>query len=149
MDIAIDNTKKRRRQKYIAIAAGLVLLALLYMSFRHSGERRFTSSIDKFTIATVTRANFGEYIAIEGKAMPMKSIFLDAIEGGVIEKILVEDGALVEKDQPLIELSNTNIQLDIMGRQTNLYELKKYTVDSFDTIPILQIRQVSATTLNF
>lgn len=113
MDIIIDNSKKRRRKKIIFITVGVLLVALLALSFRNSGERRYACSIDKFTIATVTKANFGEYIAIEGKAMPMKSIFLDAIEGGVIEKIWVEDGALVEKNQPLLELSNTNLQLDI------------------------------------
>ncbi len=123
MDIIIDNSKKRKRQKLIAIGAGIVVVLVLVFSFKDSGQRKYTSSIDKFTIATVTQAIFNDYIAIEGKALPMKSIFLDAIEGGVIEKVLVEDGELVVRNQPLIELSNTNLQLDIMARQTSLYEL--------------------------
>nr|MDC2856412.1 biotin/lipoyl-binding protein [Ningiella sp. W23] len=63
--------------------------------------------------------------------MPKTSIYLDTIAGGQVEERLVEQGEYVEKGQPLVRLSNTNLQLDVMSReaqvteQLNFYAIRK------------------------
>jgi HlyD family secretion protein len=54
--------------------------------------------------------------------VPKTSIYLDTIAGGQVEERLVEQGEYVEKGQPLVRLSNTNLQLDVMSREAQVTE---------------------------
>jgi HlyD family secretion protein len=45
--------------------------------------------------------------------LPVTSIYLDATEGGRVEEKYVEDGAIMKKGQPILKLSNTNLQLSL------------------------------------
>ncbi|MEH3123477.1 MAG: efflux RND transporter periplasmic adaptor subunit [Sphingomonas phyllosphaerae] len=47
-------------------------------------------------------------------------MFLDAVEGGRVDRILVEDGATVMKGQLLAVLSNADLQLSVLARQTEV-----------------------------
>jgi HlyD family secretion protein len=49
-------------------------------------------------------------------------VYLDAIEGGRVEEVLIEDGALVEAGDPIAVLSNTNLQLEVLGRAAAVTE---------------------------
>ena len=50
------------------------------------------------------------------------TVYLDAIEGGRVEQVLVEDGALVQAGDPIALLSNTNLQLEVLGREAAVTE---------------------------
>jgi len=65
---------------------------------------------------------FKDAIPIRGNITPKKTIYLDAIEGGRVEKILVEEGVMVTAGQPLLELSNTSLQLDVISREAQISE---------------------------
>jgi HlyD family secretion protein len=73
-------------------------------------------------LATVTRGTFEDFIPLTGEVVPPETVLLDAVEGGRIERILVEDGARVTAGQPLVQLSNPAIQLDVISRETQLTE---------------------------
>ena len=49
--------------------------------------------------------NFKEFIPVTGNVLPIKTVFLDAVEGGQVKEIYVEDGEMVRKGQKLIKLS--------------------------------------------
>src|SRR5205085_5515723 len=51
---------------------------------------------------------------------PSLTVFLDAVEGGRVERILVEDGAMVQQGQMLAVLSNSDLQLTVLARQTEV-----------------------------
>ncbi len=53
---------------------------------------------------------------------PLKTVFLDAVQGGRAEKILVEDGASVEAGQALLTLSNSDLQLSVMSTESRVME---------------------------
>ena len=53
---------------------------------------------------------------------PERTVYLDAIEGGRVEDVLVEEGTMVEVGQALIELSNTQLQLDVIAREAEVSE---------------------------
>jgi HlyD family secretion protein len=55
--------------------------------------------------------------------LPIKTIYLDAIEGGRVEELFVEDGAMMEKDQPIMKLANTDLELDLANRETGVFDL--------------------------
>ena len=58
-----------------------------------------------------------------GIVLPQTTIYLDAVEGGRVEEKFVEDGAMVKKDQPILRLSNTDLELSLVNQQTSVYNL--------------------------
>src|SRR5688500_10353847 len=55
--------------------------------------------------------------------LPITTIYLDAVEGGRVEEKYVDDGAIVRKDQPLLRLSNTDLQLSLANQETAVFEV--------------------------
>jgi len=70
----------------------------------------------------VTSGTYEDFIPLRATVEPERTVYLDAIEGGRVEAILVEEGAVVEAEQPLIELSNTQLQLDVIAREAEVSE---------------------------
>src|SRR5688500_6777366 len=55
--------------------------------------------------------------------LPITTIYLDAVEGGRVEEKFVDDGAIVKRDQPLLRLSNTDLQLSLANQETAVFEV--------------------------
>ena len=102
--------------------AGLVLLIASSIYFT-SGKSKLNVALDRITISEVKQGTFQEFIPVNGVVLPLKTIYLDAIEGGRIEEKLVEDGAVVAKGQPILRLSNTDLELSLVNQQTSVYNL--------------------------
>jgi len=116
--------KKKWTVKRIASFIALVLFPSigLYMLIFSVGESQIRVQSDRVTISTVTEGPFQEYIAIVGEAQPRNTFFLDAIEGGRVEKIFVEAGTMVKEGDAILKLSNTNLLLDVMFREAEFSE---------------------------
>ncbi|MXX04977.1 MAG: HlyD family efflux transporter periplasmic adaptor subunit [Gemmatimonadetes bacterium] len=76
---------------------------------------------EKLTLAPVTYGPFLEYIVEQGEVMPLTTIYLDAVEGGRVEEVYVEQGTHVEEGTPILRLSNANLQLSVMQREAELF----------------------------
>ena len=105
----------------IAIAIGGVLVAGLYVGWGSAGRTLIVES-SRLSVGRVTRGRFEDYIPIRGRVEPARTIFLDAVEGGHVERVLVEDGAMVEAGQLLVKLSNTSLQLEVLAREAEVVE---------------------------
>lgn len=103
-----------------AVAGVLLLIALVFMSTDRSTS--FTLDGQRIRTAEVSRGMFEDYIPLRASVEPERTVYLDAIEGGRVEEILVEEGAFVEEGQPLIDLSNTSLQLDVIAREAEVSE---------------------------
>src|SRR5690349_19687780 len=55
--------------------------------------------------------------------MPITTIYLDAMEGGRVEEKYVEDGTVMKKGQPILRLSNTDLELSLVNQETSVYNL--------------------------
>jgi HlyD family secretion protein len=55
--------------------------------------------------------------------MPLTTIYLDALEGGRVEEKFVEDGAVMKKGDPILRLSNTDLELSLINQETSVYNL--------------------------
>lgn len=62
-------------------------------------DRRSKLKVDKekITISTVQRGVFQEFIPQTGTVEPSRTVYLDAIEGGNIKRIVKESGAMVKE----------------------------------------------------
>lgn len=122
MDRKIE--KKRWTAGRIAgVIAGLALFSFILYSFFFADNRsRLNVDKEKITVSTVKRDVFQEFIPETGIVMPSQTIYLDAVEGGVVKEIVLESGALVEQGDTIMALSNSNLQLEVMNREGQLYE---------------------------
>lgn len=77
---------------------------------------------NKLVIALVTQGIFEDVIPLRGEVMPLRTLYLDAIEGGRIEKIHVEDGARVAVGDAIVDISNTRLQLESITREAQVSE---------------------------
>src|SRR4051812_9498180 len=119
MDAVVETRKLSTRLK-AAIAGALVLLAAaLFWWFAPSGSSQ-TVGADHVTISTVTRGTFDDFIPLRARVTPLLTVYIDAVEGGRVEKMLVEDGATVAQGQPIALLSNAELQLSTLARQTEV-----------------------------
>jgi HlyD family secretion protein len=112
----------RRWQWQAAGAIALASVAWLLLASLFDGERRLRVKRDQLVISTVTRGNFHDFIPLRARVVPRETVYLDAIEGGRVEQVMVEPGDMVAKDQPLIRLSNTELELAVLDREARLIE---------------------------
>lgn len=123
MDRKIEKNRK-------AVMIKLALVALLgsglalgsYRVLQDSSVATFRVSQDRVTTAEVREGVFEDFVPQRGTVMPRRTVFLDAVEGGRIEKIFVEAGAMVEEGQPLMQFSNSDLQLSVATTDTNITE---------------------------
>src|SRR5690606_10094857 len=89
---------------------------------------------ERITISEVKEDSFREFIPVNGTVLPLTSIFLDASVGGRVEEKFVEDGAHLKKGDPIMRLSNTDLELSLVSQETQVY----------NTLTQMQISQTSA-----
>lgn len=123
MDRIIE--KKKWTPKKIAMIAGGVLgvLLIVFIIFSTFGKSRLNVESERMTIAEAKRDNFREFIPVTGIVQPISTIYLDLQEGGRVEEIFVEDGAVMKKGQKILRLSNTDLELSLTTQETSVYNL--------------------------
>jgi HlyD family secretion protein len=119
MDKVVVASGLSQRTK-IAIGAGAVLvLALLFWWFAPSAGSQ-TVAAGRVTVSAVSRGTFDDFLPLRARVEPLVTVFLDAVEGGRVERILVEDGAMVQQGQLLAVLSNSDLALNLLARQSDV-----------------------------
>lgn len=110
-------------RKIAWIAGGVVLVAGVIYQIAFA-DHRSTMNVEKerLSIATVSTGDFTDYILVSGQIEPAQTFFLDAVEGGMVAEIVRESGALVDVGDTILVMANSNLQLDVMQRETMLYE---------------------------
>jgi HlyD family secretion protein len=119
MDKVVVATGLSQRTKIALGAAALLLLALLFWWFAPSGASQ-TVAAERVTISAVSRGTFDDFLPLRARVEPLVTVYLDAVEGGRVEKILVEDGAIVQQGQLLAVLSNSDLALNLLARQSDV-----------------------------
>lgn len=117
--------KKTWTKKRILTIGGIVfILALAIASYMlTSGKNKLNVESDRITISEVQFGPFQETIPVNGIILPVTTIYLDALEGGRVEEKFVEDGAVMKKGQPILRLSNTDLELSLVNQETSVYNL--------------------------
>ena len=112
--------KKIDRRILIGVGAGAILLLFLlfWMFAPRSGSQTVNPS--RLTIAEAKQGIFEDFLPLRARVAPLVTVYLDAVEGGRVEELAVEDGATVVKGQLLAVLSNADLQLSTLARQTEV-----------------------------
>jgi HlyD family secretion protein len=119
MDRKIE--KKGLRKKHIWIGAGslILLLVILQIAFGDNSTKLNVEK-DKITVGEVLAGKYQDYISVNGTVEPIKTVYLDAVESGRVEEILIEEGTPVKKGDIILRLSNYNLLLDISGNEAEV-----------------------------
>src|SRR5689334_1883335 len=117
--------KKTWSRKRILTISGIAAIVLLIAGsiYFTSGKSRLNVDTERITISEIKNGPFQEFIPVNGVVLPITTIYLDAVEGGRVEEKYVEDGSMVKKGQPILRLSNTDIELSLVNQQTSVYNL--------------------------
>ncbi len=123
MDRVIEK-KKWSRKRILTITGIVAIIVLITASYYFtSGKSKLNVDTDRITISEVKNGTFQEIIPVNGVVLPLTTIYLDAVEGGRVEEKYVDDGAMMKKGQPILKLSNTDLQLALVTQKTDVYNL--------------------------
>ena len=101
---------------------GALLLAFIVYLIVRPNNKTLRIDKDTVTIGTAVMGEFNDYIRISGRVQPMTTIQLSPQEGGIVEKILIEEGSTVKAGDPILILSNDNLDLQILNSEAELAE---------------------------
>ena len=120
MDRKIEK-KKWTFKKIATIAVPTIFFSVVLYAFIF-GDRssRLNVDLEKITISEVYRGEFQEFIPITGTVMPIETFLLSASEGGMVEERIIESGSFVNKGDPIVRLSNTDLLLTILNNQAQV-----------------------------
>jgi HlyD family secretion protein len=119
MDRVVARRQIDRRILIGAGAAGVLLLVLLFWMFAPRADSQSVNP-ERLSIASVEQGVFDDFLPLRARVTPLVTVYLDAVEGGRVEKKLVEDGAEVVAGQPLAILSNAELQLSTLEKQAEV-----------------------------
>lgn len=116
--------KKRFTVKKVAtyVGSAAVVIFIAYQFIFADRRSTLKTEKDKITISEVKRGLFKEYIPQTGTVEPARTVYLDAIEGGNIKRVIRESGSLVKKGDPIIEISNLNREIAVLQQESDLVQ---------------------------
>ena len=101
---------------------GALLLAFIVYLMARPNNKTLRVDKDTITVASAVRGEFNDYIRISGRVQPMTTIQLSPQEGGIVQTILIEEGSRVKAGDPILILSNDNLDLSILNSEAELAE---------------------------
>ena len=99
----------------------LLLVFIVYLIARPNNK---TLRVDKdaITVSSAVKGEFNDYIRISGRVQPMTTIQLSPQEGGIVDRILIEEGSPVKAGDAILILNNDNLDLQILNSEAELAE---------------------------
>ena len=101
---------------------GALLLAFIVYLITRPNNKTLRVDKDSITVSSAVKGEFNDYIRISGRVQPMTTIQLSPQEGGIVEKILIEEGSPVKAGDAILVLNNDNLDLQILNSEAELAE---------------------------
>ena len=114
------NTKNKKLIIGGAAGVGVLVVAAFVWAIRPAPAGYYVVDAKRIQIARAENGMFDEFVQQTGQVTPALTVRLDAVEGGRVEKVLVNSGDQVKAGQPLLVLTNTTLQLDLITRETEV-----------------------------
>ena len=119
MDKKIE--KKGIPRKYIwYFLFGALMITVLGVIIFGDKSSKYNVDVSRITIEEVKQDVFQDYITVQGTVEPITTIYLDAVEGGRVEEILIEEGNMVKKGDVILRISNDNLLLEITNNEAQV-----------------------------
>ncbi len=99
----------------------LLLIFIIWLIFRDNSPTLRVNG-QTLSISEVRSGEFNDYIRVSGQVQPMTTIQISPQEGGIVQEIIVEEGASVKAGDEILRLSNDNLDLQILNSEAELAE---------------------------
>ena len=109
-------------QKALPYWLGALLLVFVIYLIARPNNKTLRVDKDTVTISSAVMGEFNDYIRVSGRVQPMTTIQLSPQEGGIVEKILIEEGSPVKAGDAILVLNNDNLDLQILNSEAELAE---------------------------
>lgn len=125
MDVKIEKKKgiKGIKPAYW-VYAGLGVVAIVLIIWLLTSDIATTYKVDRegINIAEVKSQKFDDYVRVDGRVEPIRTVQISPEEGGIVMEMVVEEGSQVRKGDVIIRLSNSNLDLQILNAEAELAE---------------------------
>lgn len=122
MDRKIEKKFWTRKRIVQLSAISALVIVIFYIIIGTDTSSKLNVNLDRISISEVTTGPFQVYIPVTGNILPINTVYLDAVEGGRVEAVIREAGSTVEEGDTILILANTDLLLNIMNREAQLYE---------------------------
>lgn len=109
MDIQLKPQPWYAKYKYYILAGILFLAFLLYVIVLAFGPRQLRIDAEDYKIVEAAEAPFMEYVDVEGVVQPIQTIQVNALESGFVERIVAEEGAMLQEGDTILVLANPEL----------------------------------------
>ncbi|MCC6462731.1 MAG: HlyD family efflux transporter periplasmic adaptor subunit [Saprospiraceae bacterium] len=120
----MDKKIEKKRFTWQRVSIGVLVIGglayLISTVVKNSGTSRLNVQSERLMVDTVGRGNFQEFIPVTGVVEPLRTVFIDAVEGGKVEEKFVEDGAFVQPNQAILRLSNPDLMVNYLNQEANI-----------------------------
>ncbi len=107
-----------RRRAVIVAVAGVIATLLIWWVLPASGSTDI--ALADIETGTVTRAPFADYLPVRATVAPRLTTLVGVLAGGQVERLFVQDGAMVTAGQTLATLANPSLKLDVLSREAQI-----------------------------
>lgn len=135
MDIKIEKKPWYIRHRYYLLGGTAFVIFLIYVISLSFGPRKLRIETDNIQIAEVKNDKFMEYVDVEGLVQPILTIKINTRETGSVERIIGEEGTMMEKGDSILVLSNPDLlrsiedQRDEWEKQRITYKEKEIEME--------------------
>ena len=135
MDIKIEKKPWYIRHRYYLLGGTAFVIFLIYVISLSFGPQNLQIETDNIQIAEVKNDKFMEYVDVEGLVQPILTIKINTREAGSVERIIGEEGTMMEKGDSILVLSNPDLlrsiedQRDEWEKQRITYKEKEIEME--------------------
>ena len=125
MDRHIEPAKGIRKlftRKALPYWGGALMLVFIGWLALRDDARKLRVGGEAITVSEVRCGEFNDYIRISGRVVPMTTVQLSPLEGGVVQAIVAEEGAHVREGDVILVLSNESLDMQILNAEADLAE---------------------------
>jgi HlyD family secretion protein len=120
MDRKLEKKRGITRKNIWYILFGALMITVLAIIIFGDKSSKYNVDVSRITIEEVKEDIFQDYITVQGTVEPITTIYLDAVEGGRVEEILIEEGNMVEEGDVILRISNDNLLLEITNNEAQV-----------------------------
>jgi multidrug efflux pump subunit AcrA (membrane-fusion protein) len=135
MDKALPKRSVWQKYKYYILGGTAFIAFLVYVLLTVSGGRKLRVNSERIVIADVTEAPFLDYVDAEGIIQPILTIKLNALESGMVQQIVAEEGTMLHQGDTIMILQNPELERTIEEQQAEwesqriLYQEKRLEME--------------------
>lgn len=123
MDIKLEKKPWYIRYRYYLIGGTAFVVFLIYVATLSLGPSKLRIEQDNIQIAEVKDDKFMEYVDVEGLIQPILTIKVNTREAGSVERIIGEEGSLLNKGDTILVLENPDLLRSIEDQRDDWQKL--------------------------